>query len=212
MRHELPWLLERAERAGEGEALEVEGRAVSWAELALRARRAAQALRELGAEPGEVLPVLLGNGFPFAVLLHASLLCGTAFAPLSPRLTASELAAQLAESGARHLLHGPGALAATAHEVARALPGLRLAAAEPLADSAAKPLPDPAPLDPSAALAVLFTSGTSGRAKGAVLPVASFEASARASALHLGAPPASAGSPACRCTTWAGSRSWCGAS
>jgi O-succinylbenzoic acid--CoA ligase len=186
---ELPWLLERAERAGEREALEVGGRAVSWAELALRARRAAQALRELGAEPGEALAVLLGNGLPFAVLLHASLLLGTAFLPLSPRLTARELAAQLAESGARLLLHGPAALAATARELARALPGLRLAPAEALANAAAKPLPDPAPPDPSATLAVLFTSGTSGRAKGAVLPVASFEASARASALHLGAPP-----------------------
>jgi non-ribosomal peptide synthetase component E (peptide arylation enzyme) len=48
---DLPWLLERARRAGDRVALEVGGEKVRYAELALRARRAAQALRELGASP-----------------------------------------------------------------------------------------------------------------------------------------------------------------
>ncbi len=186
MRRELPWLLERARRAGDRAALEGGGERVTYAELALRARRAAQALRELGAEPGEPLGALLGNGLPFALALHASLLCGTAFLPLNARLTARELAPQLAESGARLLLHGPGALAEIAAELGRALPGLRVAPAAALARAEAKPLPDPAPPDPEAILAILFTSGTEGRPKGALLPAGSFAASAAASARHLG--------------------------
>jgi O-succinylbenzoic acid--CoA ligase len=183
-----PWL----EPGGGSEttALVVGGRSVGRAELATRADALAGWLASAGARSGEPLAALLENGLPFAELLHAADRLGALLLPLNVRLTLPELAFQLRDSGARLLLYdarGGEALAASAkaaaHEATRveALP-----LPENPAHGAAAPR---ARHGLDAPLALLYTSGTTGRPKGVPLSHRNFLASAQASARHLGSRP-----------------------
>jgi O-succinylbenzoic acid--CoA ligase len=187
-----PWLLSRAAASPTKPALEVEGTVVSYAELADRARAAAAGLRARGVAKGDVVAALLPNGLPFAELLHAATLSGAVFLPLNTRLASRELAFQLRDSGARLLLHAEGSLAELAADAAAksGVPALGFdACASPPGAQRARHPAGGEPTDPEAALAVLYTSGTTGTPKGATLSGRNFFWSALASAFHLGVDP-----------------------
>jgi O-succinylbenzoic acid--CoA ligase len=179
------WLLQRAALTPEAPALETLSHTWSFAELSDRASRAARYLHEQ-APPGDSPVALLLEGHAtFAAWFHAAALAGRAVLPLNLRLTAGELARQLEDARVDWLIgeEDDPRLAALAGHV----PGLR---ADPAPGLAGLPLPS-APLpgearDGDALLAVLFTSGTSGRAKGACLSRGNFEASAHAALGRLG--------------------------
>ncbi|MEO9140443.1 MAG: AMP-binding protein [Jatrophihabitans sp.] len=121
----------------------------TWAELDADVSRAATALRERGLAAGERVALQLGTGADFVALYLGALRAGLVAVPINPSYTGPEAAYIVADSGAALHLDAAGA---------REL----LAGAPPAAD------PD---LDRSGEdLAVLlYTSGTSGRAKGAML-------------------------------------------
>lgn len=202
----IPWLTQRAAMTPERVALGVAGREVSFAALEASARAAALRLRAAGVCEGDVVATLLWNGRPLVEALHAAILCGATLLPLNARAAAPELAFALRDASARLLVHGEGPLALLAREaalraggVARveagAGPAAQLAGgrAEAAAGPSAAARPSSAPLLASVDLervaAILYTSGTTGRPKGALLPLRSLLASASASALHLGASP-----------------------
>ena len=114
------WLASRARISAAHPALEIAGEAISYGELQRRARSAAGRLRALGVGPGDVVATLLGNGAPFAELLHAAALGGAVLLPLNVRLTPRELARQLRDAGADLLLHGGGELEQRASAAANA--------------------------------------------------------------------------------------------
>ncbi len=190
-----PWLEARAALAPDQPALTLNGVTRSFAELAGRARATALRLRALGVHDGDLVALLLPNGLPFVELVHALPLCGAALLPLNVRLTPRELAFQLEHARPAILIHGGGALAATARE----------AAGEKLARAAIEPcdvthLAEVVPvLEEAASLrdavdlervcAVLYTSGTTGAPKGAELRHGNLLWSAVGSALHLGVLP-----------------------
>jgi O-succinylbenzoic acid--CoA ligase len=184
------WLAWRAEASPGAPALETPGTTLSFAELAERARRGAGFVR--GAGPVVVpdrdprpLALLLRDPLRFATWFHAVTLAGHAVLPLNLRLTAGELVAQLAAARAVGLLGDAGDPRLA--EVARQLPALRVTAApDPVGlPPAAPPLPGES-VDLDATLAVLFTSGTSGRAKGACLSWGNFLGSAHGAGECLG--------------------------
>lgn len=135
----------------------------AWSYAALAAATAAHcdALRARGVGPGGRVTLQADNRPATVCALLALMELGAAAVLLHPRLTAAESRGQRDDvAPAEDYL--PADLAPAA-----ALPATREAA-------------------PDEPLAVLFTSGTAGRAKAAVLPRRAFLASARASADNLG--------------------------
>ncbi len=195
-----PWLVARARSTPSAPALRLPARSLSWADLEREALDVHAALVHLGVAPGDVVAVLLDSA-ELPLLLHGAWLAGAVVLPLNLRLTPPEIAFLLRDARARWLVHGDEALATLAaaalEEVQSGEPSGGHPVSEPLPFSqlvsgpsrARRPAQDPAPLDLEAPLAVLYTSGTTGRPKGAVLTAGNFLASARASQQLLGSRP-----------------------
>ncbi|OIK04769.1 acyl-CoA synthetase [Streptomyces monashensis] len=150
---------------------------ITYRALHQRVLRLAHALRSLGVARGDRIAHLGPNHPAYLETLFASGVLGAVFVPLNTRLAAAELAYSLADSGSTVLVHDPE-LGDTAAEAA-ADTGVRhritLGPAAPgavgyddlLAGAAADPLDEAvAPDDPCM---IMYTSGTTGRPKGAVL-------------------------------------------
>jgi fatty-acyl-CoA synthase len=155
------------------------GARFTYAELDARALRTARALRGLGLSPGDRVAILAHNRPEFLDVFFASGKSGHVCLPLGTRLTPVELAAVLRDAGARVLVHD-GALADT-------VAGLRALGDLPVEHVVAldgdgpstlskrvathaeddRPFARPRPED---LYALLYTSGTTGRPKGVMLP------------------------------------------
>lgn len=187
------WLSARAAATPDAPAVVFRDEVLSYAELSRRAERLALALAAAGIERGDVVAALLGSGLAAPVLLWALHALGSVLLPLSGRLTRDELVHPLTDSDAVLLLHASDdeERSARAREVAAHVPGLRTASIDALgsivseASVAAPARPKDALLE--GAMALLYTSGTTGRPKGAVLGAEAFRASAEGSARVIGA-------------------------
>jgi O-succinylbenzoic acid--CoA ligase len=183
-----PWIETRARLTPDRVAIECADESLRYGELAKRARCLAAGLLDRGIQPGDVVAALLPNGVPFATLLHALDLVGAIFLPLNARLAPRELTYPLGDSAARLLLHAHDALGDKARLTALSAPGVEALLIDDLMLDASSPIATPTP-DADAPFAILYTSGTTGRPKGACLSRNNFMASAIASALHSGVLP-----------------------
>lgn len=182
-RRDLPW---RAALTPDAPALEDAAGTWNFAELADRAQRGAAFVTAVAGSGDAPVALLLEGDARFAAWFHAVVLAGRAALPLNLRLTVRELASQLSQARASCLLGATGD--ARLDELRARLPALPVVAApaldtlprDPAMRNAARP-------DADAVCAVLYTSGTSGRAKGACLTRENFHASARAAEDRLGA-------------------------
>jgi long-chain acyl-CoA synthetase len=155
-------LLETAAgRHAERPFLVVEGTSVSYAAAGDAATRAAAALRARGVGPGDRVAVLLPNTLSFVAAYFGALRLGAIVVPLNPLLRDPEIDWRLEHSGARVLVAAPerGGVA-TRRGVELVEPGAL--EARPPADGIASVRAD----DPAV---LLYTSGTSGDPKAAVL-------------------------------------------
>jgi o-succinylbenzoate---CoA ligase len=179
------WLTRRRLLAGGRTALVADGRVWTWRDLDRRVAAFAGALSRLGIGCGDRVALLAGNRPEFVVAVHALMRLGAVLVPLNVRLTASEIAWQIEDADVRLTLHDTertDLAAAAAGAAAR----LDLAA---LGGDDAPAFAAPAAIDLDAIQAIVYTSGTSGRPKGALLPAGSWWWGACASALHLGHDP-----------------------
>jgi O-succinylbenzoic acid--CoA ligase len=182
-RRGLQW---RASQTPDAPALETRAGVWSFAALADFARRGAAYLRATAPMGDAPIGLLMTGDARFAAWFHAIVLAGRAVLPLNLRLTAGELAQQLQDARATWMLGE--ACDARLEEIASRVPGLRAEIAPSL--DALPVRQDPVPVesvDADATLAVLYTSGTAGRAKGACLSWNNFVASAAAADERLGA-------------------------
>jgi fatty-acyl-CoA synthase len=163
------WLIKRAGTSADSVALVFgEGERQTYGELDDRAGRWAAVFTERGIGRGDRVAFLGENQPAFVEVLFGAARVGVVFVPVNTRLAAPEVAHILADSGARLLVHDERAAAVAteaAGDLSRILVGAEadaaLAAVEPAPEAPGVGLDDPA--------AILYTSGTTGRPKGAVL-------------------------------------------
>lgn len=170
----------------------VDGEArMTYADLADRIGRCAARLRILGLQRGDRLVVLLENRADYTVLLLASAWLGVIAVPANIRQRAPETAYMLNDCEAEAILFGK---AHAQHLPSRAeAPGVRLwlawedEAEQWSAPGGTAPLlpPDNPPPGEDEPFCILYTSGTSGRPKGAVLTHLGVITSCLAAERHL---------------------------
>ena len=165
------WTARRARKTPHKTAVLDPGGGFSYAVLNERVHHLAHGLRDLGVGRGDRVAYLGPNHHTFLEALFASGVLGAIFVPLNTRLAAPELAYCLADSGAAVLIHDSGRpppSAAVRHSIAiGAGAGDSLDYEGLLAGAAATPIDEAVTLDDP--FMIMYTSGTTGRAKGALL-------------------------------------------
>src|SRR5579875_450165 len=161
-----------------------DGAIVTWADLDRRVNQWVGVLREHDLRAGDRVALVTGNrAVTFEVLL-ACLHAGLVAVPVSWRLTASEIAYLLTDSGAAALVTEPAYVTRAAEAAGMAGTRLRLAAvsgdeAPPGLVPADKLVAGADPAEPPgqrSGSVMLYTSATTGRPKGVLTPLFSLGA------------------------------------
>jgi long-chain acyl-CoA synthetase len=150
----------------------------TYGELRDQVARLAGGLTGLGLEPGDRMAVVCGTNWYFVVAYLAALKAGLVAVPLNPQSPPAELADELATVGARAAVVGPAGAPAMAEAVTKTLPVLEhivvcrtgdLEGAAPLDELLqAEPI-DTVAREPDDLAALMFTSGTAGLPRAAML-------------------------------------------
>jgi acyl-CoA synthetase (AMP-forming)/AMP-acid ligase II len=165
---------EAAARHPDGEALVAGDRRMTWTEVVEQSSRVAAGLQKLGLRAGDRIAMLLGNRIEFVLTMYGAARLGVITVVLSTRQQKPEIAYVLNDSGAKLIVYEtdltdrvpddadvPGVV----HRVPlTAIKGLQFSQliAEPCSDG-------PAEVSEEDTCLILYTSGTTGRPKGAML-------------------------------------------
>jgi fatty-acyl-CoA synthase len=166
------WMAKRRLKSPEKTALVFDDVSITYRQLADGTDRVSALLWHRGVRKGDRVAYLGENSPQFLQVLFGAAQLGAVFVPINTRLAPPEIAHVLTDSGARVLIHDPEfvervdlgvAQARVAHVIVTGAAGLDalVAAASGGHADADVTLQDPA--------AILYTSGTTGRPKGAVL-------------------------------------------
>ena len=159
----------------DGEALVCGERRMNWREAAKQSAEIAAGFRSLGLQSGDRVAVLLGNRIEFALTLFAAAHAGLVTVLLSTRQQKPEIAYVLTDCGATVLIHE--ADLADRLPDAGDVPDLRHRIAVDDDPSVSRfsslighaPSPEPADVGEEDTAMILYTSGTTGKPKGAML-------------------------------------------
>ena len=166
---------EAVARNGDGEALVCGATRMTWREVAWQTAQIAAGFQKLGLQRGDRIAVLLGNRTEFVLTMLGAAHAGLVTVLLSTRQQKPEIAYVLTDCGARLLIHEAG----LAHRVPDAgdIPEVahriavdddpKLSRFSELADNAS--LAAPVEVGEEDTAMILYTSGTTGKPKGAML-------------------------------------------
>ncbi|KPC59925.1 o-succinylbenzoate--CoA ligase [Streptomyces chattanoogensis] len=161
------WPARRARKTPHRTALIHHGTTVTYAELYERTTRLAHALRARGVRRGDRIAYLGPNHPSYLETLFAAGTLGAVFVPLNTRLAAPEIAYQLDDSGAKVLIHGPAHAGPPGSTDVRT--HLEVGAAYEKALAGAPKVSVDETVTPDDTCIIMYTSGTTGRPKGAML-------------------------------------------
>ncbi|HEX4729880.1 MAG TPA: long-chain fatty acid--CoA ligase [Solirubrobacterales bacterium] len=169
------WTGLRARRDPHRTALVCGSERIDYAELERHAGRVAGALREAGVKPGRRVATALKNRVEFIEMLFGTARAGAIFVPLNFRLSSEEIAYALSDSGAEIVVvqADTAAAVAAALELLEGEPPRVISVDGPAAEYAAWRDAElrlaPHPVRPQDPVSIVYTSGTTGPPKGAVL-------------------------------------------
>jgi len=152
--------------------VEATGRDVRYGEMSSLVRSYAARLRALGVAPGQTVALLCGNRLAFLVAWFALSDLGAITVPLNTGLVGDGLRYTLAQSGAALLLIEPELLEAKCRDLAPLDRRLQVTLLDEAMETGPSQAAAPAPLTVAADApnTILFTSGTTGLPKGAIIP------------------------------------------
>jgi long-chain acyl-CoA synthetase len=172
---------------GERPAVRMDDLVLSYAELQAAAASASSLLSSLGVAPGDRVGIMLPNVPAFPIAYYGALGAGAIVVPMNPLLKSREVAYYLGDSGAKVLFAWHAAAGEAAKGAAEA--GARvIEVTDPrLAGPLAGVAPAPARADRADGddAVILYTSGTTGRPKGAELTHANLARNAELTATTL---------------------------
>lgn len=137
-------------------------RTMTWAELDRRVDAVAAGLSAHGLLAGHRIAICGPNSIEFVVAYFATLRAGYVAVPINPDSTASELRRMIDNCGARVLFTAANQPLEGLHQIGLTSDGL-----DQLSDSTAQPVSSPR--DPEALAVLLYTAGSSGEPKAAML-------------------------------------------
>ncbi|MGE0500832.1 MAG: malonyl-CoA synthase [Rhizobiaceae bacterium] len=151
-----------------------DGREIAYRDFLAMAARFAHALREAGVEPGDRIALQARKSAEALAVYAACVMSGAVFLPLNTAYTPNEVAYFVGDSGAKVLICDGGSEAALADVAAKngtTLLTLNADGSGTLSDAARGQSQRFDPIDRRAGdlAALLYTSGTTGRSKGAML-------------------------------------------
>ena len=169
-------LVATAERIPDKVGIRLDQVGVTWSQLHQAAARVAGQLRAAGLEPGDRVSLILPNVPAYPVAFYGALLAGGVVVPMNPLLKAGEIQYFFEDSGARFSFVWPD----FAEEAGKAAAetGTRLVVCGPMgpadgqfdaSESAAEPVLSAVERDDEDTAVILYTSGTTGKPKGAEL-------------------------------------------
>ncbi|MGH0036468.1 MAG: AMP-binding protein [Myxococcota bacterium] len=176
------WVSHWARRRGGHLAVADDERRLSWAAFEERVARLAGWLREAGVARGDRVAIVLANRTAYLEAVFAAARIGAVGLPVNTRLSPRELGFILGDAEPAALLHERDLadLVARALERAGHAPLLRVAVGEDGAAgavddyeaglAAATPEPRMEAVSPEDPMMLMYTSGTTGQPKGALLP------------------------------------------
>ncbi len=168
-------------------AVRLDDLVLSYAQLRTAAGRMSALLAAAGVQPGDRVGIMLPNVPAFPISFYGALAAGAVVVPMNPLLKSREVSYYLSDSGAKVLLAWHTAAGEAAKGAADA--GAEVIVAETadlaglLADHAPAPVPSGRKDEDDAV--ILYTSGTTGKPKGAELTHAGLTRNAELTARTL---------------------------
>lgn len=183
------WLTARAQVTPDKVALVHDGKALTFENLFQQVKIHANAMRSANppVRQGMRAALLADSSLRTVLILHALMHVGAVVVPINTRLTVREMEYQARHSQCDILLFNEQEFAGTARNLD--LPGTVVLSFAEVLRSVPVVWDSPRDIHFDDPLAIIHTSGTSGRPKGAVLTAGNFFYSAMASAYHLGHSP-----------------------
>ncbi len=184
-------LVRTAAQHGDRTVIKLDDFELSYAALDVASQLAAGWLAELGVEPGDRVGVMLPNLPQFPILYFGALRAGAVVVPMNPLFKSREIEFYLADSGAKVLFAWEGvAEEAVAGAEAAGTPCVLVSTTEFAAELGTH-APVPGVVDRAAddTAVILYTSGTTGKPKGAELTHSNLLSNVEASVNLFGGGP-----------------------
>ena len=177
-------LVDTAEQHGDRPALRLDDSVLTYSELLDAARRMAALLGSSGVGPGDRVALQLANVPAYPVAFYGALIAGATVVPMNPLLKGREVEFYLSDSGANVVVAGEQMAEAAQQGAAAA--GAEVLVVGPMGpDDLPDERVDVVARDDEDTAVVLYTSGTTGRPKGAELTHRNLDTNARTTAETL---------------------------